>query len=902
MPKREKRMPPKKKRRVVTDPTQHIDQRLDAVRSAHAARRLEDDDSNKSIEEEADKIEKSPEFAKKKTEWKGLKLSDKMLAKALAASGVTALTVAAAKMSNVMRGAARLGVPVTPGIELEAPLLGDPPADLPVEAPYNPAVAGMRRRVLDGEPPPPVEAYTPPPPVEAKVPAPAVKLRTRKGWMDGEPERVTFPKPPKPTVGAIPKEPIKPRGLTMNNTQQYKLKNPTRYAKYMEEVDAWDEARHAVGFTPATRTPPVIEMQPPENWMEQQFSWEDRYMEHEAKVQDFIERDLTASGNLPAYRRRLGLSADASAEEVMETVREMSSTRSTFSNITNFPAKMIQSMAAKGGLAGKFGRAVMKNGKYIKGGFQIGGAALAVVGSVFEGQTLAEIHKARNAMKKYTQAHPEDKVAQEFLEMQNAGVRRHDAYFGVNTAVTTGVVVSTGAAIAGAAGVEGGVVAGLSASGPVGWVLLGLGATAMGVFAIVEDESKKAEYKGWMTKHFSDPTVADGMKRLAKEEPEMFRYVDGFMNHTVPENATKAERVWWKKQRTILQSYTRAEQFKMEFGDAEGVENRWRNSLEFLKKFAANNDPKVIERAMHDLRLHPSWNQAQIDRQIGYRKERKSLDDAGLPDPRFMSVEEAIAWRGKTTKKQSFYRNIEEGGFMHGRKDPSLPYLDTNHFEDPFPGLFMEDGTEEDDMYSPTNVGQTTVNNGITNRDKGDMGGAPETDGTIYTPHQDRPGSNALHPHPIATQQSGTIPARNGETMHGSSDETSERHHTKKTNPETGVQQYTGIHKFQRGHVITIPSQHEKFHHYDNEAYPQAYDPNHNHIGGFGAGDTPQVAPGGTRDIGSHHSTPTAKSKMTMDRLRAMYSIDHGVTNQLTMASTGKRNFMASKARTRQYV
>ena len=268
-------------------------------------------------------------------------------------------------------------------------------------------------------------------------------------------------------------------------------------------------------------------------------------------------KDLKRSGKMSTVIEELGLKEGASAEEVLDAVEKLGSAKSVMQRAATYPAKMLESMVEKGGFTGKLATYIMENGKAIQGGFLLAGNAIAVGSSIFEGVKLSELHKAKNAMKQYTIDHPEDKMAKEFLERQEAGVKRHDAYFGVNTGLTTAGVATGIAAGMAEAGYGGALATGLASTGPVGWVLLGLGATAMATIAIVEDESQKKEYKDYLQKHFAHKDLSEvaGFGRLAKDSPELAQYVNGFLSHEVPFNANFAEREWWRTRKEWFRSY-----------------------------------------------------------------------------------------------------------------------------------------------------------------------------------------------------------------------------------------------------------------------------------------------------------------------------------------------------------
>ena len=319
---------------------------------------------------------------------------------------------------------------------------------------------------------------------------------------------------------------------------------------------------------------------------------------------------------------------------------------------------------------------------------------------------------------------------------------------------------------------------------------------------------------------------------------------------------------------------------------------------------------------MADVNKNPQmkWTPDGIDNHIQYKRERKSLDDEGIPDYTYMTQEEITDYQTKQTADWQLHRRPDANMVYEappGWETKGDAFARKHRWKPPkAPPLFMTDDSEN--MFPSRHVPQHQFhkwqlphpgNGGITDRHHAQLPDVPEIEAIIEKPHHRRPGQDTLHVGgEPTTVQSGTQRNRNGHTVYAHDPSIVEDFYLRKPNPETGEPQHFGRHPFEAPAMDPKRTGQQPVMTHDPEAHPVAYDPHHAHVGQFGAGHTPQVAPGDTKDIGSSRTAPEQRATISMDRIRAMYSIDHGVTNWNTMATTAKRNFMASKGRTANLV
>jgi hypothetical protein len=241
---------------------------------------------------------------------------------------------------------------------------------------------------------------------------------------------------------------------------------------------------------------------------------------------------------------KFGLAKTATTQEIRAAGSQAGWWEKHASKVEQIPIKLVEWMAARGGVLGKVGNFFIQHGSKVGKFFKIAGAAAQLGGSIWEGYTLHELHQARNEIADYVNAHPENKEMVDYLKMKNAEVERHDAYFGVNTGITIGAVGSTAAGFAVEAGVGG---AGMAfAAGPLGWALLGIGLIAIGTEAMIEDEAKQNEYRSFLKKWYGSADHPNLHVALANHDPALEKWVKEVQSYDGYYSAPEPIRKYWQ--------------------------------------------------------------------------------------------------------------------------------------------------------------------------------------------------------------------------------------------------------------------------------------------------------------------------------------------------------------------
>lgn len=210
-----------------------------------------------------------------------------------------------------------------------------------------------------------------------------------------------------------------------------------------------------------------------------------------------------------------------------------------------FSQKMLDSMRARGGRIAQFGSFIEQHGTKIATGVQVAGAAASAAAIAYGGVQLHKMHKYRNELRSIADEHKDDAQIQEFFRINDEAVKRHDAYFGVNTAIGTLGITSglasagiASGAVAGTIGAEGALTTAGVLAGPVGWAVLGLTAVA-GLFSwIYESAKKKQAYREYLTKLYGSADSPSLDYYLEHKDPDLLEQVNSIKNYETKDDAT----------------------------------------------------------------------------------------------------------------------------------------------------------------------------------------------------------------------------------------------------------------------------------------------------------------------------------------------------------------------------